>query len=248
MPSTSSEEAPCTYGGVQSEVVESLTSSLTSFTPETSQENWEAIDSPLLVSGTAATEAFSPPTTADDASRLVTSAGGHMVLPRHLPPKTSDGASRPVTFSGHVIVPRHLPPRTAEDANRLVTSAGGHVVLPSLPATSVSRSRPEDCNVIYAPAIQGTISNPLVYSSNGTSGTIRDQQQPTRHEDTQISEEGAAAAINKAEDPIVYEQELPYVSNISPRHLPASSVLQSRPEDSNVIYTPAVQHGTISCP
>ena len=53
-------------------------------------------------------------------------------------------------------------------------------------------------------------------------------------------------AINKAEDPIVYEQALPHVSNVSPRHLPASSVLQSRPEDSNVIYTPAVQHGTIS--
>ena len=86
-----------------------------------------------------------------------------------------------------MVVPRHLPPRTAEDANRLVTSAGGHVVLPSLPATSVSRIRPEDSNVIYTPAIKGTISHPLVYSSNETSGTIHDQQQPTRHEDTRIS-------------------------------------------------------------
>ena len=89
-----------------------------------------------------------------------------MVLPRHLPPKTSEGASRPVTSGCHVVVQRHLPPRTAEDANRLVTSACGHVVLPSLPATSVSQSRPEDSNVIYTPAIQGTISHPLVYSSN----------------------------------------------------------------------------------
>ena len=111
-----------------------------------------------------------------------------------------------------MVVPRHLPPRIAEDANRLVTSAGDHVVLPSFPATSVSWSRLEDSNVIYTPAIQGTISHPLVYCSNGTSGTICDQQQPTRHEDTRISEEGAAAAIKKAEDPIVYEQELPCVS------------------------------------
>jgi len=209
MTSSSSQEAPCTCG-IHPEVTDTLTSSkpsLDSYSPEVSQENLAATDTFPLYSSVAAvtaTQVFSPAMTTGDASGLISSTGGRVVLPQHVP-ASSVPQTRPEGFV-------YTPAIQGTISHPSVYPSGGTVYDQRHPPVETVQHQQYSTPVV--PQMQdqnmlrGASFNPQlqVYS-------VTEDMPRTMHEDPPVLGEGMAAT-SKARDHVVQEQGLPITSQV----------------------------------